>query len=193
MAIHSPARKLDLEDFFRLPEDGSRHEILDGVHVVTPPPDFQHQAVLGNLYFELRLYLREHPLGMAYFSPLGVRLADHDVVEPDLVYVSNERAASITSRYIAGAPDLVVEALSPSTWRRDLGSKRARYELLGVPEYWVLDPERSTATVYRREGSAFLPPVLLAAEAGDRLTTPLLPGLSLPLVQVFPAFRPTAS
>jgi Uma2 family endonuclease len=130
---------------------------------------------------------------MAYFAPLGVRLADHDMVEPDLVYVSNERAAAITARYIAGAPDLVVEALSPSTWRRDLGSKRARYELLGVREYWVLDPERGTATVFRRDGSAFLTPVLLSAEAGDRLTTPLLPGLEIPLAQVFPGFRSTAS
>jgi len=185
MAIHSPARKLTYEDFLRMPEDHFRHEILDGVHVVSPPPDVGHQKALGHIYLEISLYLRECPLGEVYFAPLGVRLADHDVVQPDLVYVSNDKFSRITKRYVSGAPDLVAEVLSPSTRRNDLGKKRARYELFGVEEYWVLDREQRTAMVFRRQGSGFLPPIVLSAEAGDRLTTPLLPGLEIPLDDVF--------
>jgi Uma2 family endonuclease len=84
-----------------------------------------------------------------------------------------------------GAPDLVVEVLSPSSRRRDLGEKRARYELLGVLEYRAFDTDAETTLVFRRDGDRFLPPILLSAEADDRLTTPLLPGLEISLRKMF--------
>lgn len=102
--------------------------------------------------------------------------------------VSAAGAAILKDKNVQGAPDLVIEIVSPSTRRRDLSAKRVRYELLGVREYWVLDGERDTATDFRRaeEGEAhFQPPVLLAAEAGDRLTSPLLPGLEIDLRAFF--------
>jgi Uma2 family endonuclease len=185
MAVHSPRRKLTYEDFVRIPEDLFRHEILDGEHVVSPAPSEAHQDCLGELYLEIGLYLRDHPGGKVLFAPFDVLLSEHDVVEPDLLFVSSARLGILTGKYALGAPDLVVEVLSPSTRRRDLGKKRARYELLGVGEYWILDPQRRTATVLRRQGEAFLPPLHLSAEAGDRLVTPLLPGLEIPLSGLF--------
>jgi Uma2 family endonuclease len=110
------------------------------------------------------------------------------IVEPDLLFVSAGRAAILKDKNVQGAPDLAIEILSPSTRRRDLSAKRVRYGLLGVREYWGLDPDRDTATVFRRaEGadSVFEPPVLLSAEAGDRLTSPLLPGLEIELAKLF--------
>lgn len=116
-----------------------------------------------------------------------VLLSDHDIVEPDLLFFSRERLELLSDQYAQGAPDLVIEILSPSSRKRDLGTKRARYELLGAGEYWVFDTGAKTALVFRRRGESFLPPVRLSAESDDRLTTPLLPGLAIALRKVFPA------
>ena len=84
-----------------------------------------------------------------------------------------------------GVPELVVEVASPGTRRRDLSLKRSLYERTGVSEYWIVDPKDASVRVYRREGAAFAAPVDLTRDAGDVLTTPLLPGLTLPLTRVF--------
>lgn len=188
MVVSSAPRKLTYQDFLRFPEDGKRHEILDGVHVVSPSPLLHHQRLSMRLSLEVGNFVQAHALGELFAAPTDVLLSKHDVVEPDLLFVSAARAAILKDKNVQGAPDLVIEILSPSTRRRDLSSKRVRYELLGVREYWVLDGERDTATVFRRaeEGDAhFQPPILLAAEAGDRLTSPLLPGLEIDLRALF--------
>ncbi len=109
-----------------------------------------------------------------------------DVVEPDLLYLSNERAAQvITAKHARGVPELVVEIASPATRKRDETVKRRLYERAGVSEYWVVDPEIDVIRVYRRERDQFGRPAEMSREAGDVLTTPLLPGLDLPLVRIF--------
>ena len=109
-----------------------------------------------------------------------------DVVEPDLLYISNARAREVmTAKHVKGAPDLVVEIGSPGTRRRDETIKRRLYERSGVPEYWVIDPELDVIRVYRRDGDRFERPLELSLEAADVLTTPVLPGLEMPLTQVF--------
>lgn len=185
MAIHSP-RKLAYEDFAKIPEDGRRHEILDGAHVVSPAPTPQHQGLLSDLHLRVGSFVEAHSLGRVFFAPLDVLLSPHDIVEPDLLFVAQDRLEEIIGPlYLDGAPDLVVEVLSPSTRRRDLGKKRARYEKLGVREVWTFDLNNATTQVLRREGDRFLPPVVLSAEAGDVLTTPLLPGLEISLRRLF--------
>jgi len=185
MASQSPERKLTYQDFEKLPEDGRRHEILDGVHIVSPSPGSRHQEVLGSLYLLVGGFVRARQLGRAFFAPLDVVLSEHDIVEPDLLFVAKERLGIVGEENLHGAPDLVVEVLSPSSRRRDLGKKRVRYELLGVQEYWAVDPKAETILVFRRQGDGFLPPVRLSAEAGDRLTSPLLPGLEISPREVF--------
>jgi Uma2 family endonuclease len=184
MAAHSP-RKLTYEDFAKIPEDGRRHEILDGAHVVTPAPTPLHQGVSGAIFVALYTFVRERRLGKVFYAPLDVILSDHDIVEPDILFISSARVGILTDKNAQGAPDLVVEILSPGSWRWDLGRKRARYELLGVLEYWVLDPDGATALLFRRDGECFLSPIRLSAELDERLTTPLLPGLEIPLREVF--------
>jgi Uma2 family endonuclease len=184
MAIHSP-RKLTYQDFERIPEDGLRHEILDGVHVVSPAPSLRHQWVSRGVFRALDSFVAARGLGEVFFAPFDVVLSDHDVVEPDLLFISRERLAILTEANVQGAPDLLVEVLSPGTRRRDLGQKLVRYEKLGVLEYWVVDPKTETALIFRKTGDSFAPPLRLAAEAGDRLATPLLPGFGLPLREVF--------
>jgi Uma2 family endonuclease len=116
---------------------------------------------------------------------LDVVLSDIDVVEPDLLYVSNARGAIITPAHARGAPDLVAEIASPGTRRRDETIKRRLYERDGVTEYWVVDPDIDVIRIYRRKGDAFARPTELTREAGDILTTPLLPGFALPLERIF--------
>jgi len=180
--------KLTYDDFVRFPDDGLRHELIDGEHYVTPSPNTKHQQVSLNLVFLIERWLRQknERVGRLFFAPFDVVFSRFDVVEPDLLYMSNERAARIlTAANVQGVPELVVEIASPGTRRRDETIKRNLYERSGVSEYWVVDPELDVVRVYRRAGEEFARPVELSAQTGDVLTTSLLPGLELRLSRIF--------
>jgi Uma2 family endonuclease len=177
--------KLTYDDYLLFPDDGQRHELIDGEHYVTPSPNRKHQQIVGNLYWLIRSYLEQHPIGRVFVAPFDVIFSSYDVVEPDVLYLSHERAAEILRDYVHGAPDVVVEIGSVSTRRRDETIKRNLYERDGVIEYWIVDPEIDVVRVYRRRGDRFDRPVELSREAGDALTTPVLPQLELPLVRIF--------
>ena len=178
--------KLTYDDFVLFPDDGKRHELIDGEHYVTASPNTKHQQVSMELGFLIRSWLEDHPVGRLFAAPFDIVLSHFDVVEPDLIYLSHERAAVIlTSAHLRGAPELVVEIGSPSTRQRDETIKRRLYEQKGSSEYWFVDPELDVVRVYRREGERFARPVELSREAGDTLTTPLLAGLTLPLSRIF--------
>jgi Uma2 family endonuclease len=182
----SPGLKLTYDDFVLFPDDGKRHEIIDGEHYVTPSPKYRHQIILGNLHFLIATRLEASPIGRVILSPFDVLMSDVDIVEPDLLYLSNERAATvITAKHARGTPELVVEIASPGTRRRDDGIKRRLYERAGVTEYWIVDPEVDRVRVYRRDGDAFARAIELSREHGDVLSTPSLPGLEMPLARIF--------
>ena len=182
-----PARvRLTYDDFLLFPDDGKRHELIDGEHYVTPSPNIRHQAILGNLYFLIRSWLEQHPVGRAFMAPLDVVISNFDVVEPDLLFVSRERAPDIlTVKHVTGAPDIVVEIGSPATRKRDETIKRRLYERSGVAEYWVIDPDLEVVRVYRNQDGRFGRPVELRAESGDVLATPHLEGLEIELTRIF--------
>jgi len=182
-----PARvKLTYDDFLLFPDDGRRHELIDGEHYVTPSPNVRHQLILGNLYFLIRTWLEEHPVGRAFMAPLDVVFSNFDVVEPDLLFVSTQRAADIlTAKHVVGAPDIVVEIGSPSTRRRDETIKRRLYERSGVSEYWIVDPDLDVVRVYRIRDGGFDRPEEFRADADDLLTTAHLEGLKLPVRKIF--------
>jgi len=178
--------KYTYEDLQAFPEgDGKRYEIIDGDLLVTPAPLSKHQLVLGNLYWWLRSYLEKNPMGRALFAPTDVVLSEFNVVEPDLLFLSNARRDRLTRKNIQGAPDLVVEVLSESTRRTDEVRKRKLYGSADVLEYWIVDPELETVKVYRKASDRFERAAELSCEAGDVLTTPLLPGFQAPLVKLF--------
>lgn len=184
--VSPPAVKLTYDDFVQFPDDGKRHELIDGEHYVTPSPNTKHQRVSMNLSYMIRAWLDAHPIGEVFHAPYDVVLSDVDVVEPDIVYVSNERAAQVvTPLHVRGVPELVVEIASKATRKRDETIKRRLYERAGVLEYWVVDPEIDVVRVSRQESDSFTRPTELSREAGDTLTTPLLPGLALPLARIF--------
>ena len=178
--------KLTYDDFVLFPDDGMRHELIDGEHYVTPSPNRKHQEIIGRLYLTIGNWLQLHAIGRLYLSPFDVVISPFDVVEPDLLYMSNERAALVlTDANVQGVPELVIEVGSPSTRKRDETIKRRLYEKSGVSEYWVVDPERDVVRVYCAVEKGFGKPVERSLEAGDVLTTPLLAGLELPLSEIF--------
>ena len=181
----SPGVKLTYDDFVRFPDDGQRHELIDGEHYVTPSPNTKHQTVSLRLTVLIGSWLERNPIGRLFHAPFDVVFSNFDVVEPDLLYLSNARAAdALTPQHVRGVPELVIEISSPSTRKRDETIKRRLYERAGVSEYWVVDPDIDTVRVYRREGETFARVVELSADAGDTLTTPLLPGLDIQLPRV---------
>ena len=184
--VSEPLRlKLSYEDFLGFPEDGKRHELIDGEHYVTPSPFVRHQILVSRLLRALADHVDEQDLGLVLPAPMDVVLSEHDVVEPDLLFVSRERSNRITEANVQGAPDLVVEILSPGTRHRDEITKRHLYEAHDIREYWIVDPELETVKVWRRSGSGFERSAELSVEEGDTLTTPLLPGLEIPLSWLF--------
>jgi Uma2 family endonuclease len=177
--------KLTWDDYVLFPEDGMRHELIDGEHYVTPAPFLRHQEIVGRLFLAIGNYLIAHPIGRVFVAPLDVILSKFDVVEPDLLYVSNDRAPELLKDWVRGAPDLVIEVGSESTRKRDETVKRALYERAGVIEYWIVDPEIDVVRIYRRGADRFERPAQLSPRAGDVLTTDLLPGLEIALDAIF--------
>ena len=149
MSSHAPARRWTYEEFARLPDDGNRHEIIAGELCVTPAPRPVHQEIAGRLTELLRPFVKAHRLGRALPGPIDVLFAEGDYLEPDYVFIRSDRTHLISDRGIEGAPDLVVEIVSPGTTRRDRGLKRQRYAHFGVAEYWILDPRTKRVEIHR--------------------------------------------
>src|SRR6185295_8477581 len=155
MALHERIRKLTYDDYARLPADRRRHEVIDGEHYVTPAPFTPHQRLVVKLVLRLAGFVEEHGLGEVLTAPHDVVLSIHDIVQPDLLFISNERAGILTEKNTQGAPDLVVEILSESTRRLDEEIKLDLYDRHGVLEYWMVNPLRKAIRVYRRTAEDF--------------------------------------
>jgi Uma2 family endonuclease len=180
-----PSVRLTYDDFVDFPDDGKRHELIDGEHYVTPSPNTKHQSIVINLTGLIWGYLRENKVGVVFGAPFDVVFSNFDVVEPDLLFISEARRKVLTAKNIQGAPDLVVEVGSPGTRRRDELIKHQLYERFGVSEYWVVDPDIDVIKVYRLTDGRYTRVSELTLRADDVLTTPLLPGLELRLAEIF--------
>ena len=187
MTATSPhaAYQLTYKDWLGFPDDGRAYELLEGELIVTPPPSIGHQRISRELEFRLLQHLRATGAGEVLDAPVGVRLSDTVVLEPDLLVVLREHASRIGAQVIEGAPDLVVEILSPGSAVRDLGVKRRAYEVGGVTEYWIVDPVNRSIEVLALEQGAYARHGIYAAT--DTLTSRLLGGFSMSVGDVFPA------
>ena len=136
----STRHKLGYAEYAAIPDDGRRHEIIDGEHYVNPAPDLGHQGVSKRLQYQLYTKFELAGLGTLYNAPCDVQLSDHDIVQPDLLIVLRARTSILTHAKVLGVPDLLVEILSPSSIGYDRKTKKQLYERYGVPEYWIVDP-----------------------------------------------------
>jgi Uma2 family endonuclease len=183
---HGSTRRLTYRDVVHFPDDGRRHELIDGKHYVTPPPNIRHQRLVQRLARALWAYLDVHPVGELFCVPVDCVMTLFDVVEPDLLVIANDQTEIVTSKNLRGAPALLVEINSPGTSRRDRTEKRDLYAREGVREYWIIDPDANTITVFRRTPEGRFPVVAtLRHITADSLTTPLLPDFALQLSDYF--------
>lgn len=173
-------------DYKSLPySERQRYELLAGELIPMPPsPGEAHQWACGELAFHLRRFVKERQLGRVYKAPLDVVLGEPEqVVQPDILYVSQARRRIIQEDEIRGAPDLVVEVLSPTTAEKDRTYKRTLYARHGVKEYWIVDPDSPAIEVLQLKERGYGRAGLY--HRGETLKSLLLPGLEIPLDEVF--------
>ena len=176
--------RYSVRDYMNLPEsEERRYELIEGEMYMVPSPTTGHQRTAVELETVLVGFVRSRGLGEVLHAPLDVVLSDEDVLQPDIMFVSKHRSSIVTSSNIQGAPDLVVEILSPGTAKRDRTIKRARYGRFGVREYWIVDPESKSLEV-TRAGESGLETVRVYPE-GTVATSPLLEGLRIEVSTIF--------
>lgn len=187
MSVVNPNVRFTYEDYRSLPESmEKRYELLDGDLLMVPAPTTAHQRVSRNLEFLLLQFTREHRLGEVFYAPVDVVLGQgkqREVVQPDILWVSRGRREIVTEQEIQGAPDLVVEILSPGTEERDRGYKKALYARYGVQECWIVDPVTQTIEIHVPSTEGI--DLRASFQKGEILTSHLLRGLQLDTSEVF--------
>lgn len=172
------------EDWLRLPDDGFRYELIEGELLMSPPPSVEHQNAVSSLLSEMRRHARRNNLGLVLTAPIGVRLTDSSVtVQPDILFVEKAREGIIRQDLIEGAPDLVVEVLSPSNWMIDRGRKQEAYRRSGVREYWIVDYRARTIDVLVLDSGEYVQQGQYGQN--DTATSKVLSGFMIAVAEVF--------
>ncbi len=147
--------RLGYREYVCFPDDGRRHEIIDGEHVVNPAPDTYHQTLSRRIQFQLYTQIELEQLGQIFDAPTDLQLSETDIVQPDLILVLNRKPTIITPTKIKGTPDMVAEILSASSTKNDRVLKRELYRKSAIPEYWIVDPEDHVVEQFVLEGGAY--------------------------------------
>lgn len=174
---------LTAEDYRLLPETGPRYQLIEGGLFMAPAPNRYHQDISANLQFIIQGYLERHPIGKLYDAPFDVYLDENDVFQPDLVFVSEANYGVLTDAGVEGAPDLVIEILSPKTAHLDKKSKRRVYARCGVKELWFVDPDTRLIHIYHLQKDAERPAATYSEK--DTFTSARFPGLKFRGARIF--------
>ncbi len=172
--------KLTYEDYLKTPETMRRYDIVDGVwHFMSPAPNLRHQEIIGRLFLALAPFVRDRGLGKVYVAPCDIIISRKPLRtrQPDLFYVSKARL-EILKNQVEGAPDLVIEILSPGNTARHVQKKLEDYARLGVPECWQLAPAAKTLEVLLLKNGRYRSGGFCSA--GNPVPSPALPGFVLP-------------
>ena len=176
--LENPQRVWTYEDYLGL-DDGVCFEVINGKALMSPAPELFHQRWAGRLYLAIQRHVEAHQLGEVFFAPVDVVLDETNVVQPDLVFVSAANAGLMERRGILGAPDLVVEVISPASLRRDRYDKRELYARFGVKEYWLADVANRALEVLSLQGAVYQ--LFACATGGGKIHSAVLPGFELDL------------
>ena len=181
----STRTRLNYEEYLNEPETMLRYDIVDGEVIMSAAPNIHHQTTLGNVNDPVRRFVRENKLGGVWFAPVDVIVQQEPLRtrQPDLLFISNERADIIQDDRIHGGPDLVVEILSPSNSRRDIEEKLADYARIGVRECWLVAPPGNTVETLQLDGGEWRR--LAIRGVGENVETVVLAGLELPVLEIF--------
>ena len=170
-------------DYRALGEGPPHHQLIEGELIMAPAPSSYHQMILCNLIYFLRTHLETQPIGKIFPAPFDVYFDETNVLQPDLVFIANSRMAMVGKDGAHGAPDLVVEILSPATARLDLDQKRGVYARCGVAELWIIVPDSRQIQIYRLQEDPIRPAAIY--EQTDTFRSALFPGLDIPAAQIF--------
>ena len=174
--------KLTYQDYANMDGD-ERYELHDGELILIPSPNTAHQTTSMKIGYRMFSFVEENDLGQVFSAPYDVLFSDTQVVQPDLLFISNEREHIRTPANIQGAPDLIVEILSPSSVRRDWRYKRELYASHGVREYWIVDPVHRIVSVMLLQNGELK--IVGAYTEGDTVTSSTLEGFSISLNEIF--------
>lgn len=136
-------------------DEGAPYQLIEGELVMSPAPTVYHQMIVWELGTQLRLFVKQYDLGLVVGAPVDVYFSETETYQPDLIFIAKERLTLVTEQKVMGAPDLVVEVLSPATGYYDLTKKQRVYQTAGVKEYWIVDPTEKTVAVLTNSGDAF--------------------------------------
>jgi Uma2 family endonuclease len=182
--MHTAEKKKYTEQDYQLLEEGAPFQLINGDLIMSPSPILLHQLIVGNLYALIRDFLQQSKIGgLVVLSPIDVRLDEDNIVQPDLLYISEERKSGLIGDRINGAPDLIIEILSPSTAYYDLKQKKDAYERFGVKEYLIIDPIRFDAEVYFLKEGKF--DLQQKEQQNGTISITTLPGLQIELQKLF--------
>ena len=176
-------RFMSASEYYEMPEGPPYFQLIEGELLLSPSPRFFHQRIVINLLVSIENFLRRHSLGKIMIAPSDVELDTKNVYQPDLYFVSNSRSSLINKQGVKGAPDFVVEAISASTGRLDLGPKKKIFARRGVREFWAVFPESKEVKVWKLAESVDDP--VLHLKLGDSLSTEILPGWKIMLEEIF--------
>jgi Uma2 family endonuclease len=171
------------EDYAALPDDGHRYEIVNGVLVMTPAPTPEHQDIVLEIAAYLRIHIKLAGLGRVFPSPIDVDLGPKNVFQPDVVVVLNAHLDRVAAKKIVGAPDLVVEVVSPGSGVMDRIAKYAIYARAGIPEYWIVKPEKKTVEIFVLEDGEYGSLGIFGGQ--QTLSSRVVPGSSVRVEQFF--------
>jgi Uma2 family endonuclease len=183
MPVNTNFPPLTVENYKLLPETGPRYQLIQGDLYMAPAPNRFHQEISRNLQYELHSYLKRNPIGKLFNAPFDLYLDEINVFQPDLIIVLNERLGILTEAGAEGAPELVIEILSPKTRRLDLVNKKQEYARAGVKELWIIDPEPRTIMIHQFDSSGI--EKIRKIDEETALSTALLPGLNITAKTIF--------
>lgn len=170
------------EDYLKLPQ-GAPYQLIGGKLIMNPSPIPYHQEISRKLSQKIGSFIEENNLGTLYYAPLDVILGEQEAYQPDIIFISNDNANIIGEKNIQGAPDMVIEILSPETAYYDLREKFRVFEERGVKEYWIVDPGLKKIEIYENQDKKFK--IYSEAEGEGVVSSKLLDGLSISLIEIF--------
>jgi Uma2 family endonuclease len=175
-------KRYTYKDYAELPE-GAPYQLIEGELVMTPSPAPYHQLISIRLATSLANHVMSKKSGMVLYAPIDVYLDEEDTYQPDIIFISKERMSIVGEKKIEGAPDLVVEILSPSTAYYDLRKKFHKYEKHGVKEYWIVDPELKSVEIYANKNGKFVQEQSVTAEG--KCVSTVIKGLEIDVKGIF--------
>ena len=171
------------EDYARLPE-GAPYQLIGGQLIMVPAPIPYHQEVSKRLEYLLYEHVElKQKLGKVYDAPIDIYFEDEETYQPDIIFISNERLQIIKEDKIEGAPDMVIEILSPSTAYYDLVPKKEVYARHGVREYWIVDPMKKMIEIYENRDGEFV--IIRKEGKGGRINSVIIDGFEVELDVIF--------